>query len=122
MTWAKIHSRSRHHQDRRYATRAWAQSLGEVVPQIWTYEHTSRAPARRAFVYMEGHTYANFDNPQIKNLLLRGIGGGNKPVETLASYVPPPVAVAVVVAADGGRASASRRWWWRSGCRSVSLL
>jgi hypothetical protein len=40
---------------------------------------------------MEGHTYANFDNPQIKNLLLRGIAwAGNKPVETLVSYTPPP--------------------------------
>jgi len=41
-------------------------------------------------VYQEGHTYANFDNPQIKNLLLRGIAwAGNKPVETLVSYVAP---------------------------------
>ena len=66
--------------------------VGEVVPQIWSYEHTlpGGKPAR-AFVYMEGHTYANFDKPEIKNLLLRGIAwAANKPVEELVAYVPQP--------------------------------
>ena len=41
---------------------------GEVVPQIWTYEK-SLAPAPtglpyRAFVWMQGHNYANFALPQ----------------------------------------------------------
>ncbi len=65
--------------------------VGEVVPQIWTYEHTMPGgqPAR-SFVYMEGHTYANYDNPAIKNLLLRGIAwAANRPVEELVSYVAP---------------------------------
>jgi type 1 glutamine amidotransferase len=65
---------------------------GEVVPEIWTYEHTlpGGQPAR-AFVWMQGHTYANFSNPQIQPMLLRGIAwAGNKPVEELASYVAPP--------------------------------
>src|SRR3984893_11557988 len=44
---------------------------GEVVPQIWEYEHTlpGGEPAR-AFVWMQGHTYANFANPQIQTMLL----------------------------------------------------
>jgi type 1 glutamine amidotransferase len=65
---------------------------GEVVPQIWTYEHTMPGgkPAR-AFVWMQGHTYANFANPQIQAMLLRGISwAANKPVEELVSYVAPP--------------------------------
>jgi len=65
---------------------------GEVVPQIWTYEHTlpGGAPAR-AFVWMQGHEYANFDNYQIQRMLLRGIAwAGKKPVDSLIDYVPPP--------------------------------
>jgi len=65
----------------------------EVVPQIWTYEHTAAggsAPAR-AFVWMQGHAYANFSNPQIQKTLLRGIAwAGKKPVDELVNYVAPP--------------------------------
>jgi len=64
----------------------------EVVPQIWTYEHTvpGGQPAR-AFVYMQGHTYSNFANPDIQKMLLRGIAwAGNHAVDELVNYVPPP--------------------------------
>jgi type 1 glutamine amidotransferase len=64
---------------------------GEVVPQIWTYEHTlpGGQPAR-AFVWMQGHTYANFANPQIQAMLLRGIAwAGKRPVDELVNYKPP---------------------------------
>ena len=64
---------------------------GEVVPQIWEYEHTLRGgqPAR-AFVWMQGHVYANFANPQIQTMLLRGIAWtGKKPVTELVDYVAP---------------------------------
>lgn len=64
---------------------------GEVVPQIWTYEHTlpGGQPAR-AFVWMQGHEYANFDNYQIQQMLLRGIAwAGKKPVDSLVDYVAP---------------------------------
>jgi type 1 glutamine amidotransferase len=64
---------------------------GEVVPQMWTYEHTlpGGQPAR-AFVWMQGHTYANFTNYQIERTLLRGIAwAGKKPVDELVNYVPP---------------------------------
>jgi type 1 glutamine amidotransferase len=64
---------------------------GEVVPQIWTYEHTlpGGKPAR-AFVWMQGHEYANFENYQIQQMLLRGIAwAAKKPVDTLIDYVPP---------------------------------
>jgi len=56
---------------------------GEVVPQMWTYEHTlpGGKPAR-AFVWMQGHTYTNFANPPVEKTLLRGIAwAGNRPVE-----------------------------------------
>ena len=65
---------------------------GEVAPQIWTYEHTvpGGQPAR-AFVWMQGHTYANFTNYQIERTLLRGIAwAGKKPVDELVNYVAPP--------------------------------
>jgi type 1 glutamine amidotransferase len=65
---------------------------GEVVPQIWTYEHTvpGGQPAR-AFVWMQGHTYAEFANYQIQRTLLRGIEwAGKRPVDELVNYVAPP--------------------------------
>jgi len=65
---------------------------GEVVPQIWTYEHTQPGgkPAR-AFVWMQGHEYANFSNYQIEQMLLRGIAwAAHKPVDMLVDYVEPP--------------------------------
>jgi len=64
---------------------------GEVVPQIWTYEHTlpGGQPAR-SFVWMQGHEYTNFANYQIQQMLLRGIAwAGKKPVDSLVDYVPP---------------------------------
>lgn len=64
---------------------------GEVAPQIWTYEHTlpGGQPAR-AFVWMQGHTYADFANPQIQAMLLRGIAwAGKRPVNELVDYKPP---------------------------------
>ena len=65
---------------------------GEVAPQIWTYEHTlpGGRPAR-AFVWMQGHIYANYANPQIQTMLLRGIAwAAGKPVDELVAYKPVP--------------------------------
>jgi len=72
-------------------TRSAGAHKGEVVPQLWTYEHTvpGGQPAR-AFVWMQGHTYSNFANPEIRRTLLRGIAwAGKKPVDELVSYAPP---------------------------------
>jgi type 1 glutamine amidotransferase len=63
---------------------------GEVVPQIWTYEHTPPGgqPAR-AFVWMQGHEYVNFNNYQVQQMLLRGIAwAAKKPIDALVDYVP----------------------------------
>jgi type 1 glutamine amidotransferase len=65
---------------------------GEIAPQMWTYEHTvpGGKPAR-AFVWMQGHTYADFSNYQIQRTLLRGIAwAANKPVDEMVNYVAPP--------------------------------
>ncbi len=73
-------------------TRSAGDHKGEVVPQIWTYEHElpGGQPAR-AFVWMQGHTYANFANYQVERTLLRGIAwAGKKPVDELVNYVAPP--------------------------------
>jgi len=72
-------------------TRSAGEHKGEVAPQMWTYEHTlpGGQPAR-AFVWMQGHTYANFSNYQVQRTLLRGIAwAGKKPVDELIDYVPP---------------------------------
>ena len=64
---------------------------GEIVPQMWTYEHTMPGgqPAR-AFVWMQGHKYADFANPMLQNTLLRGIAwAGKHPVDELVDYKPP---------------------------------
>jgi type 1 glutamine amidotransferase len=73
-------------------TRSAGEHKGEVVPQIWTYEHTvPGGQAARAFVFMQGHTYANFANYQVQRTLLRGIAwAGKKPVDELVNYVAPP--------------------------------
>lgn len=74
------------------ATKSAGDHKGEIAPQIWTYEHQMAGgqPAR-AFVWMQGHTYANFANYQIQRMLLRGIAwAGNKPVDVLVDYVAPP--------------------------------
>lgn len=69
--------------------------VGQSVPQIWSYEH--RVPGgqpSRAFVWMQGHTYANLTNWQIENMLLRGIAwAAHRPVDELVDYpgaVPGP--------------------------------
>jgi type 1 glutamine amidotransferase len=61
---------------------------GEVVPQLWTYERRDLQPGSsyRAFVWMQGHNYANFAKPEIREMLLRGISwAGKRPADTLAT-------------------------------------
>jgi type 1 glutamine amidotransferase len=74
------------------ATPSAGKHKGEVVPQIWTYEHTlpGGQPAR-AFVWMQGHNYENFNKPEIQHMLLRAIAwAGKHPVDELVDYKPPP--------------------------------
>jgi type 1 glutamine amidotransferase len=66
---------------------------GETVPQIWTYEkQLTPAPTGqpyRAFVWMQGHFYSNFSNPQIQPMLLRGIAwAAHRSVDTLMTERP----------------------------------
>lgn len=63
---------------------------GEAVPQIWTYERTlDGGQPYRAFVWMQGHNYANFADPNIQPMLLRGIAwAGKRPIETLMTVRP----------------------------------
>lgn len=81
---------------------------GEVVPQIWTYERALfPGPASepyRAFVWMQGHNYANFANPTIQSMLLRGIAwAGKRPVDTLMNDRPQPQRAPRGAAAPTGR-------------------
>jgi type 1 glutamine amidotransferase len=66
---------------------------GETVPQIWTYENQlTPAPTGqpfRAFVWMQGHFYSNFSNPQIQPMLLRGMAwAARRSVDTLMTERP----------------------------------
>jgi uncharacterized protein len=50
-------------------------SIYDVQPQMWTYERTAeggRTPYR-AFVSIPGHLYENFNRPNYRSILLRGI-------------------------------------------------
>ena len=62
-------------------------SSGEVVPQIWTYEHTIfGGQPSRSFVWMQGHSYANFAKPEIQKMIFRGIAWAAKaPIDTLVN-------------------------------------
>jgi type 1 glutamine amidotransferase len=73
-------------------TRSAGEHRGEKVPQMWTYEHAvADGQTARAFVWMQGHNYANFANYQIQRTLLRGIAwAAKKPVDELVDYVAPP--------------------------------
>jgi type 1 glutamine amidotransferase len=68
---------------------------GEVVPQIWTYERALfpgvGSEPYRAFVWMQGHNYANFALPQVQTMLLRAIAwAGKRPVDALMTERPRP--------------------------------
>ena len=66
-------------------------TTGEVVPQIWTYEHTTfGGQPSRAFVWMQGHTYANFAKPNVQAMILRGIAwAGKAPIDSLVNGTAP---------------------------------
>jgi putative membrane-bound dehydrogenase-like protein len=55
-------------------------SIYDVQPQMWTYERTAdggRTPYR-AFVSIPGHLYENFNRPNYRSILLRGISWAGK--------------------------------------------
>jgi type 1 glutamine amidotransferase len=69
-------------------------AVGDAVPQIWTFERSLAPPPTgqpyRAFVWMQGHNYSNFADPQIQAMLLRGISwAGKRPVDELSTVRPP---------------------------------
>jgi len=64
---------------------------GELVPQIWTYETTMAGGTQpyRAFVWMQGHNYANFTDPKIQPMILKGIAwAAKKPFDALMTVRP----------------------------------
>lgn len=85
-------------------------SSGEVVPQVWTYERTMfGGQPSRAFVWMQGHAYANFADARVQPMILRGIAWAAKaPVDSLLTVRTPP-ARGGGAAGRGGRAGAPAR-------------
>jgi type 1 glutamine amidotransferase len=99
MTWAKFPEMHVLATSPIAATPSAKQSghAGEVVPQIWTYEKqmgpalpgAATGQSYRAFVWMQGHNYSNFANPQVRGMLLRGIAwAGKRSVDTLMTERP----------------------------------
>jgi len=58
---------------------------GKIVPQLWTYERTlPGGRPYRAFVTLQGHLYANFEQSAYQTILLRGIAwAGKRPLNGL---------------------------------------
>ena len=58
---------------------------GESVPQMWTYQRTMFGGQEfRAFVWMQGHTYANLTHEHVQPMLLRAIAWvGKRPIDSL---------------------------------------
>lgn len=95
MTWAKspeVHVLATTKIDDTPSARAGTGHVGEIVPQIWTYERSVLglgAQPYRAFVWMQGHEYKNFTNPAIEKMILRGISwAGKRPVDFLENGHP----------------------------------
>jgi type 1 glutamine amidotransferase len=89
------------------ATKSAGEHKGEIVPQIWTYERAlfpgPGSEPYRAFVWMQGHNYANFAHPQVQTMLLRSIAwAGKRPVDALMTERPrTPPRAAPATARDG---------------------
>jgi len=78
------------------------------VPQIWTYEKSLAPPPTgspyRAFVWMQGHNYSNFSNPQVQPMLLRGIAwAARRSADTLMQERPGRGGQGTTDAAPAGR-------------------
>ncbi|MGC4252510.1 MAG: ThuA domain-containing protein [Sphingobium sp.] len=67
-------------------------AVGQVVPQIWTYEHSmAGGKPTRAFVWLQGHSTTNMEKPEIRAMLLRAIAwAARRPVDELVDYKPAP--------------------------------
>ncbi|MGH9657711.1 MAG: ThuA domain-containing protein, partial [Bryobacteraceae bacterium] len=64
-----------------------ADPSGAAVPQLWTYETSVEGGRRyRAFVSLQGHQHASFEQPEYRTLLLRGIAwAGGRSAELLTA-------------------------------------
>jgi type 1 glutamine amidotransferase len=67
-------------------------SSNEVVPQIWTAEKAlAGGKPYRSFVYMLGHRYENWANPNVQTMMLRAIAwAGRRPADLLTHAPAPP--------------------------------
>ena len=67
------------------------EDVGEVVSQICTYERPfGLGQTFRSFVWMQGHTYANFADPRVQPMILRGIAWAAKwPIDALMTVRQP---------------------------------
>ncbi len=80
-----------------------AVNIYDHQPQIWTYENTRPRAQNpyRAFVSIPGHHYENFNRPNYRSVLLRGIAwaGGRTDVDQLC--IPSELGDALIYPAGG---------------------
>ena len=73
-----------------YAFRRDMAKATKIQPLTLWSPGKAGAPAFRAFVWMQGHNYANFADPQVQPMLLRGIAwAGKRSADALATERPP---------------------------------
>jgi putative membrane-bound dehydrogenase-like protein len=78
-------------------------SIYDVQPQMWTYERTiegGKSPYR-AFVSIPGHLYVNFDRPNYRSILLRGIAWAGRRANVDELLRPDEVGEALRYVDDG---------------------
>jgi len=96
MTWAKDPAPKMLATSPVAPTRSAGTHAGEIAPQMWTYERPffprlGGQPTFRSFVWMQGHAYANLQDPRVLPTLLRGIAWAAKaPIDSLATVRPAP--------------------------------
>jgi type 1 glutamine amidotransferase len=64
-----------------------AGSIGQLIPQIWVYEHQLEGGTPyRAFVSLLGHHFSTFASPHARAIVLRGIAwAGKRPADSLST-------------------------------------
>lgn len=80
-----------------------AVNIYDHQPQIWTYEKTRPNAKKpyRAFVAIPGHHYENFNRPNYRSLLLRGIAWAGQRTNVDELGIPSELGDALTYPADG---------------------
>ena len=98
-------------------------SIYDIQPQMWTYERTAEGGASpyRAFVSIPGHLYENFNRPNYRAMLLRGIAWAGKRSNADMLLKPAMSCGDALRYVEGGPTHPDRRRRRRSTCIRSSI-